>query len=126
MAKSDRDEWLKLRVSAGEKARLKSAALDAQLGMSDYIRRLVDHSLSGVQPRNVRSTKRADPQLVGALGRIGNNLNQIARWVNTHKSASESIEVITALSAIERELDRALPARSAPRPTGDDDARPTV
>ena len=38
------------------------------------------------------------------VGRIGNNLNQIARWANTHKGAVEAIEVIGHLVAIERAL----------------------
>jgi hypothetical protein len=38
------------------------------------------------------------------LGRIGNNLNQIARWANTHKEAAEAVEVVAMLLRIEREL----------------------
>ena len=38
------------------------------------------------------------------LARIGNNLNQIARWANTHKRAVEAVEVIGHLIAIERAL----------------------
>ncbi len=28
------------------------------------------------------------------LARIGSNLNQIARWANTHKSAAEAVEIL--------------------------------
>lgn len=38
------------------------------------------------------------------IARIGNNLNQIARWVNTYKSAAEAIEVISYLREIKFEL----------------------
>ena len=38
------------------------------------------------------------------MARIGNNLNQIARWANTHKEAAEAAEVIAHLAAIEREI----------------------
>ena len=38
------------------------------------------------------------------VGRIGNNLNQIARWANTHSSAAEAVEVVGHLAAIERAL----------------------
>lgn len=34
------------------------------------------------------------------LARIGNNLNQIAKWANTYKSTAEAVEVIQALRAI--------------------------
>lgn len=38
------------------------------------------------------------------LARIGNNLNQLARWANTHTGHVNSVEVITALISIEHEL----------------------
>ena len=40
------------------------------------------------------------------VARIGNNLNQVARWANTHAEAAEAVEVIAHLDAIERELAR--------------------
>jgi hypothetical protein len=50
-----------------------------------------------------------DPKLLRQLAGIGNNLNQIARLVNHESKASSAIDriaVITALSGIERELQR--------------------
>ena len=38
--------------------------------------------------------------------RIGNNLNQIARWENTHAETAEAVEVIAHLVAIERAIAR--------------------
>lgn len=38
------------------------------------------------------------------IAKIGNNLNQIARWANTYKSTAEAVEVITHLVAIESAL----------------------
>ena len=38
------------------------------------------------------------------IARIGNNPNQIARWANTYKTATEAVEVIAHLVAIERAL----------------------
>ena len=35
------------------------------------------------------------------VARIGNNLNQIARWANTHAETAEAVEVIVHLVAIE-------------------------
>ncbi len=49
------------------------------------------------------------------VARIGNNLNQIARWANTHKG---TVEVIGHLIAIERSL-----AALAPAGCPDTDAR---
>ena len=38
------------------------------------------------------------------VSRIGNNLNQVDRWANTHKTAAEAVEVIAHLITIERAL----------------------
>ena len=46
------------------------------------------------------------------LARLGSNLNQIARWANTHKAGAEAVEVIAHLVAIERDL-RALKVRGS-------------
>ena len=50
-----------------------------------------------------------DPKLLRQLAGIGNNLNQIARLVNHESKANSAIDriaIITALSGIERELQR--------------------
>ena len=36
--------------------------------------------------------------------RIGNNLNQLARWANTHASTAEAVSVIAHLVSFERSL----------------------
>ncbi len=38
------------------------------------------------------------------VARIGNNLNQIARWANTYKDAAEAAQVIASLTRIESAL----------------------
>ena len=38
------------------------------------------------------------------VARIGNNLNQLARWANTHTSAAKAVTVIANLVAFERSL----------------------
>ncbi len=47
---------------------------------------------------------KADPKLIMEIGRIGNNLNQIARWCNQHKSTTDVIQVVALLVKIEQEL----------------------
>jgi hypothetical protein len=36
--------------------------------------------------------------------RVGNNLNQLARWANTHARAAEAVSVIAHLVSFERSL----------------------
>ena len=38
------------------------------------------------------------------VSRIGNNLNQITKWANTHKGAVEAVELIGHLIAVKRTL----------------------
>ena len=38
------------------------------------------------------------------IAKIGNNLNQIARWVNRYKTTADTVEVVTHLLAIEQAL----------------------
>ena len=38
------------------------------------------------------------------LVRTGSNLNQVTRWANTHKMATEAVQVVSYLVVIEREL----------------------
>ena len=52
------------------------------------------------------------------VSRIGNNLNQIARWANTHKGAVEAIEVIGHLIAIKRALAALSPLESTDADAG--------
>ncbi|WP_277424702.1 plasmid mobilization relaxosome protein MobC [Desulfovibrio sp. ZJ369] len=35
---------------------------------------------------------------------MGANINQLARWANTCKRATEAVEVLTALAGIERRI----------------------
>jgi len=39
------------------------------------------------------------------VAKVGNNLNQIARWCNTHQTAEQSLDVLTQLQKIECHLE---------------------
>ena len=70
-----------------------------------------------------RASRRADPALLAALGRIGGNLNQVARWANTHKAGADAVQVLAALASIEQMISALHPRRRAENDQGDDDAR---
>ena len=57
------------------------------------------------------------------VARVGNNLNQIARWANAHKEGIEAVEVIGHLIAIRRALSALEPAEDldADAPRGNPD-----
>ncbi|HCV3152278.1 TPA: plasmid mobilization relaxosome protein MobC [Acinetobacter baumannii] len=56
------------------------------------------------KPNKKRNYKAADPQLLAALGRIGGNLNQIARQVNTVESDIEKLRAFAELAVIREQL----------------------
>ena len=59
------------------------------------------------KPNKKRNYKVADPQLLAGLGRIGGNLNQIARQVNTVESDIEN-QSFAELAIIREQLQKVL------------------
>ena len=49
------------------------------------------------------------------IARIGDNLNQVARWANTHASALDAVRVMDRLTAVERALRALAPPDGADR-----------
>ena len=91
-----RDRLLKFRVTAEEKAAFEFAAAEAGLSLSDFVRQRL---LSA----RVRQTS-GEREVVRHLARIGSNLNQLARWANTHKGHAEALEVILCLDQLRTEV----------------------
>jgi hypothetical protein len=97
-----RGQILRVRFSAEELAALDKKARAAGLDRSAFIRQRV----AAVQ---VRAAARAavstvDPALVRELARLGNNLNQLARWANTAAGAHDAREILGELRAVHAEL----------------------
>ena len=96
-----RDTNLTIRVSPQEKLAWQEKAAYSGIPLSSLIRQAMsktntwtigDRSLIQEQTRQI--------------SRIGNNLNQIAKWVNTYKSTAEALEIIEALRVIEKTLNQ--------------------
>ncbi|WP_343778716.1 MobC family plasmid mobilization relaxosome protein, partial [Psychrobacter aestuarii] len=90
-----RTKEIAIRVTEDELAKLKQRQQGTT--MAGWMR---DLGL-GVTPM-----KPADPELVRALGRIGSNLNQIAKHVNTDKKIDEN--VFEQMQAIRTAIDTLL------------------
>ena len=88
--------WVKVRASDAERAEWHAKARSAGLTLSDLVRRSLDRARTWTVPHADVERERTRE-----VARVGNNLNQIARWANTHKGA---VEVIAHLIAIERAL----------------------
>ena len=101
-----RNTFLSVRLTAAEQAAWKAKAAAAGRSPSELVREAMRRTRTWTASAAAVERERA---LQAA--RIGNNLNQIARWANTHKDAAEAVEVIAHLAAIERELGELLRRR---------------
>ena len=70
---------------------------------------LLREALGRTDARRRKPAPRVDPALVLAVGRIGGNLNQIARWLNRAHAAGltptiDAVEIARRLLSVERQL----------------------
>ena len=91
-----RDFMLKIRVSGEEYDAIKTTADAAGLTVSDYVRLRLAH-------QRLRQTA-AERDMLTHLARIGSNINQIARWANTHTSQIDALEILMRLDALQTEI----------------------
>lgn len=83
-----RDQSIKIRVTQTEKDRLNE--LKTQSELAAWMRELA---------LRTKPIKRADPNLVRAIGRIGSNLNQIAKHANSNNQLDGN--VLSSINRIE-------------------------
>ncbi|MDO6726254.1 plasmid mobilization relaxosome protein MobC [Cognatishimia sp. 1_MG-2023] len=98
-----RELVLRVRCSEEERAGWLHKARAEERSLSDYTR----HVLSSEPMRRRAQPPEVDPTLLAAVGRTGNNLNQISHALNTDRKAGCAIDLIavrTLLLAVTRQL----------------------
>ena len=85
MRQPKRSVWVKIRARESERTEWHTKARRAGLSLSALVRRAIERTQTWTVAHSEVERAR-----VVELARIGNNLNQIARWVNTHKARSGS------------------------------------
>ena len=91
-----RDRVVRFRVSPEEKTAIEEKASARSQTLTDFLRqRALNYRLR---------TSQDEKERVRQLARIGNNLNQIARWANTYKDRAEAMAILGALVSLERAL----------------------
>ena len=112
--KNKRTSIVNLRLSAEEKTLWQHQAADAGLTLADFLRQKTEGAASTkIEPRKKRRPLKcidADPKLLHGLARLNSNLNQLAKWANTFKSAAEATEIIIALASLDEKIRDYLPA----------------
>jgi hypothetical protein len=95
-SRETRAVWLKLRVTKTEREAIAAKAAAQGLTVADFLRQRAFHY-------RLRQTP-LEKERIRQLARIGANLNQLARWANTHKRRAEALDILITLTALEREL----------------------
>ena len=98
-----RELVLRVRCSQDERVAWLRKARAQERSLSDYAR----HLLSGEPMQRRARPPEVDPVLLAAVGRAGNNLNQIARAMNIDRKAGRAIDLIavrTLLMTLDRQL----------------------
>ncbi len=108
--------WVKIRVTEEQRTRWHAAAAARGVSLSELVRRSLD-SVRAVRRRH--QPRPVDPELLRELARIGNNLNQLARWANREKRGADAVAVVARLIELDRELAQLRKAHER-APTRDD------
>ena len=87
------------RVSPAELADWRAKAAAVGVPLSDLLRQAMARTRTWTA-----AAADAERERIRQIARIGNNLNQLARWANANASAVDAVEVIANLVAFEREL----------------------
>lgn len=108
---SELDAVVVFRCTSTEKQALVEHAAMAGLPFAALLR----EALGLAETRRRRPVPKVDPELIRAIVRIGSNLNQIARWLNTAQrqgnvSAIDAITVAARLVSLDRGLAETLDA----------------
>jgi hypothetical protein len=87
-----KDEFIAVRVTKADRARITEKAQESGLKIGGYLRAL---ALGSAGPRAVKRPRVEREQLariLGETGKLRSNVNQIAKWANTEKSpASQAV-----------------------------------
>lgn len=94
---------LLIRLTPEEKQLLQEKSDRAGVSMADLLRQ----SIEEIKVYRTDKTKMAKMnETLIQIRRIGINVNQLARWVNTYKGTADSLEVISELRSIKALLNK--------------------
>ena len=94
-----RSVQINVRLSAAELAAWRAKAAAAGVPLSVLLRRAMARTRPWTPVAAAIERERSRQ-----VARIGNNLNQLARWANTHTSGAKAVTVIANVVAFERSL----------------------
>ena len=92
---------LNLRVSPAELTAWRARAQAAGVPLSDLLRQAMARTRTWTT-----AAAEFERERTRQIARIGNNLNQIARWANTNAAPIDAVEIIANLVYISHTLDK--------------------
>ncbi len=96
------------RVSPVELAGWRAKAERAGVPVSELLRRAMARTRTWTAEDSA-----AARELAREVARVGVNLNQLAKWANTHRSAADALQVLAQLREVERKLAALRPTAGA-------------
>lgn len=114
--KDPRWKFFKMRLTLAEFETFRSTAESRDMNMSDYGRLAILDLKPQLERRRRFVFHPIDPDLLRTAASIGNNLNQIAAWANTHKSGADTSAILIRLVALERALSDLVEANTHEKP----------
>lgn len=107
IARNPRKRWLKIRLSEDELRAIEERARGASMTKSEYLRRRLAECKDDPRrrrPPRPRVLPREVREALLPLARLGNNLNQLARWENFRREPADAVRVLGALQELSEEL----------------------
>jgi hypothetical protein len=99
---------IEIRCTEEEKTAWQRKAEQAGLSLSALVRASLDKARLPDQRRAAELAR-----LTREVAKIGNNLNQIARFANTYKTDADAAQIIAHLAALESEVESVYKSLSA-------------
>lgn len=88
-----KDKFIAVRVTEAERALIEESAKAAGLKIGGYLRALALGNAGARAKRSPQEEREALARILGEIGKLGSNVNQIARWCNTDRTAPQLREV---------------------------------
>jgi hypothetical protein len=88
-----KEKFIAVRVTAGDRERIAARAQESGLKIGGYLRAL---ALGSAGPRAVKRPRVEREQLahlLGEIGKLGSNVNQLAKWANTERAPASLDEL---------------------------------